>query len=254
MDIPPLLQDPSPLENSQGDAEGSSRFTLNEFVAHTAQQDRRQGIFELESNRLLEINLNGLVWTKMGSMVAYRGNIRFKREGMLDHGLGNLLKKAISSEGMTLTKAEGTGTLYLADSCKRITVLRLQGDALFVNGNDVLAFEASIQHQITMMRRVASMLAGGLFSVRLSGHGLIALTTKGPPTTLRVTPENPVCTDPNATVAWSDSLQPEFKTDMSFKTLIGRGSGESLQMLFRGNGFVVLQPSEESHGVTSRGQ
>lgn len=244
METPPQI--PVPPSVNAPNAPSGARFTLNEFVAQTAQQDRRQGVFELESNRLLEIHLNGLVWTKMGSMVAYRGNISFKREGILDHGFGNLLKKAISSEGMMLTKAEGTGTLYLADSSKRVTILRLQGDALFVNGNDVLAFEASVEHQITMMRRVASMLAGGLFSVRLSGHGLIALTTKGPPTTLSVTTENPVCTDPNATVAWSESLQPEFKTDVSLKTFLGRGSGESLQMLFRGNGFVVIQPSEES--------
>ena len=44
-------------------------------------------MFELENNRLLEVNLNGRVWSKMGSMIAYRGNIRFQREGMLDHGL-----------------------------------------------------------------------------------------------------------------------------------------------------------------------
>jgi uncharacterized protein (AIM24 family) len=221
------------------------RLTLSDFVAKTRQRESRAGLFELESSRLLEINLNGQVWTKMGSMVAYRGNIHFQREGMLEHGIGNFLKKAVSGEGMSLTKAEGSGTLYLADSGKRVTVLRLQGDALFVNGNDVLAFEAAVRHQITMMRRITAVLAGGLFNVRLEGNGLIAITTHGRPTTLLVTPDNPVCTDPNATVAWSASLQPEFKTDVSFKTFLGRGSGESIQMLFRGQGFVVIQPYEE---------
>jgi uncharacterized protein (AIM24 family) len=178
-------------------------------------------------------------------MVGYRGNIKFTREGMLDHGIGNLLKKAVSGEGLALTKAEGTGTLYLADSGKRVTILRLDGDALFVNGNDVLVFEETIRHQITMMRRVSAMLAGGLFNVRFDGRGLLAITTHGEPVTLVVTPDSLVVTDPNATVAWSASLQPEFKTDISFKTFLGRGSGESLQMLFRGEGFVVIQPYEE---------
>jgi uncharacterized protein (AIM24 family) len=251
MNTPPIVPTPPVLGNAPADSPPAIRYTLNEFVSHTVQQDRRQGVFELESNRLLEVHLDGLVWTKMGSMVAYRGNVRFNREGMLEHGLGNLLKKAISSEGMMLTKAEGSGTIYLADACKRITILRLEGNALFVNGNDVLAFESTVRHEITLMRRVASMLSGGLFSVRLSGQGMIAITTQGPPTTLVVTPENPLCTDPNATVAWSESLQPEFKTDMSLRTFIGRGSGESLQMLFRGNGFVVIQPSEEGHGISS---
>ena len=37
----------------------------------------------------------------------------------------------------------------------------------------------------------------------------------------------------------------EFVTDVSFKTFIGRGSGESIQMKFTGSGFVVVQPFEE---------
>ncbi len=37
----------------------------------------------------------------------------------------------------------------------------------------------------------------------------------------------------------------EFKTDVSLKTFFGRGSGESIQMEFNGDGFVVIQPSEE---------
>ena len=55
----------------------------------------------------------------------------------------------------------------------------------------------------------------------------------------------PVFTDPNATVAWSSNLEPEFKTDISLRTLIGRTSGESVQMAFSGDGFVVVQPYEE---------
>ena len=65
------------------------------------------------------------------------------------------------------------------------------------------------------------------------------------PLTLMVTPEQPVITDPNATVAWSGNLAPEFRTDISLKTFFGRGSGESIQMLFQGSGFVVIQPFEE---------
>ncbi len=63
--------------------------------------------------------------------------------------------------------------------------------------------------------------------------------------TLKVTPDSPVTTDPNATVMWSGNLEPELKIDVQWKTLVGRGSGESVQMLFRGKGFVVVQPYEE---------
>jgi len=223
-----------------------ARYSIREFVDRTAQQDRGQGLFELESDRVLELNLNNQpIWTKTGSMVAYVGQIKFTREGMLEHGLGNMLKKAFTGEGARLTKAEGTGKLYLADQGKKVTILQLASEAIFVNGNDVLAFEPSLRFNITMMRKIAAMVSGGLFNVRFEGGGMLAITTHYDPVTLRVSPGRPVFTDPNATIAWSGSLSPEFKTDVSLKTFLGRGSGESFQMMFNGDGFVVVQPYEE---------
>ena len=222
-----------------------NRYTIDEFVQKTQQQNLNQGIFELETERMMELNLNGEMWTKMGSMISYRGNIKFTREGILEQGLGNLLKKAVSGEGARLTKAEGRGQVYLADSGKKITILSLSNESIFINGNDLLAFEPSIRYEIKMMKKMSSMLAGGLFNIRLEGTGMIAFTTHYDPITLMVTPDSPVVTDPNATVAWSGSLEPQIKTDMSFKTFLGRGSGESIQTSFSGNGFVVIQPYEE---------
>jgi uncharacterized protein (AIM24 family) len=222
-----------------------SRYSLDEFVAATTQKDRNEGLFELESSRLLEVNLNGMIWTKKGSMVAYVGNIKFEREGILEQGLGKLLKKALTGEGAQLTKATGQGKLYLADEGKSIQILRLAGESIFVNGNDLLAFEPGIQWDIRMMKQMSAMFAGGLFNVRLEGQGLIAITSHFEPLTLLVKPGMPVRTDPNATIAWSGSLTPAIKTDLQLKTFFGRGSGESFQMEFNGEGFVVVQPYEE---------
>jgi uncharacterized protein (AIM24 family) len=96
-----------------------------------------------------------------------------------------------------------------------------------------------------MMRKVAALASGGLFNIHLTGSGMVALTTHYEPITLKVEPGNPVITDPNATVAWSGGLKPQFRTDVSFRTFLGRGSGESFQMQFEGSGFVVIQPYEE---------
>ncbi|KAF5422302.1 MAG: putative conserved protein, AIM24 family [Candidatus Methanocomedens sp.] len=221
------------------------KYSIDEFIDSTGQRDLQEGTFELERDRLLEVNLEGKVWTKMGSMVAYLGDIKFTREGVMEHGIGKMLKKAVTGEGVSLTKAEGTGKLYLADSGKKISVINLDNQSIFVNGNDLLAFEESIQWDIKMLKKVAGLMAGGLFNVRLEGTGMIAITTHYDPLTLKVTPETPVFTDPNATVAWSGNLQPDLKTDVSLKTFVGRSSGESLQMAFKGEGFVVIQPYEE---------
>jgi uncharacterized protein (AIM24 family) len=222
-----------------------SRYSIEEFVSNTKQQDKGEGLFELETPRMLEINLNGQVWSKAGAMVSYRGQIKFEREGVLEHGIGKMFKKALTGEGASLMKANGNGKLYLADQGKKISILHLQNEAIFVNGNDLLAFEPSISWDIKLMRRVAGMMSGGLFNVRLEGTGMVAITSHYEPLTLLVSPDNPVYTDPNATVAWSGNLQPEFVTDISFKTFLGRGSGESIQMKFSGDGFVVVQPFEE---------
>ncbi|MEK3975162.1 MULTISPECIES: AIM24 family protein [unclassified Psychrobacillus] len=222
-----------------------NRYSVAEFIRKTEQEDKGEGFFELETERLLEVNLEGLVWAKAGAMVAYHGKIKFEREGVLEHGVGAMFKKALTGEGASLMKANGHGKLYLADSGKKIIILHLQNEAIYVNGNDLLAFEPSINHNIKIMKKVAGMMSGGLFNVRCEGNGLVAITSHYEPLTLRVTPGKPIFTDPNATVAWSGNLQPDFQTDISFKTFVGRGSGESIQMKFEGDGFVIVQPYEE---------
>ena len=220
--------------------------TLAEFLSASREKDASADAFELENPHLLEVRLDGLVWAKAGAMVARKGAVKFTRQGLMEQGLGNLLKKAVSGEGMQLMKIEGQGRVYLADAGKKITLLRLAGEAIFVNGNDVLAIESGIDSQITMMRKVAGMLSGGLFNVRLSGHGIVAITSHYEPLTLPVNAQTgPVFTDPNATVAWSGGLTPEIVADVSLGTLLGRGSGESIQLRFAGEGWVVVQPYEE---------
>lgn len=149
----------------------ANRHSLSEFIEKTKNQDRGQGLFELESDRLLELNLNGEIWTKFGSMVAYRGNVKFQRQGLRDQGLGNLIKKAVTNEGTKLSKATGNGVVYLADQGKKITILKLEGDSIVVNGNDILAFETSIENKIMMMKKLSAAMAGGLFKrKRTSGY------------------------------------------------------------------------------------
>lgn len=222
-----------------------SKYSIQSFLQETAQRDDLREPFELENPYLLEVNLNGKVWSKLGSMIGYIGNVKFEREGILQGGIGSFLKKAVSGEASPMMKAEGQGRVYFADSGKKVRILALQNEQLFVNGNNVLAYQETIKSEIKMMRRVAGMAAGGLFNILLSGTGAVAITTHFDPITLAVSPDYPVYTDPNATIAWSSSLQPEIKTDISLKTLFGRGSGESFQLAFRGQGWVVLQPYEE---------
>ncbi|ASF38308.1 hypothetical protein CEH05_03930 [Halobacillus halophilus] len=231
-----------------------SKYSIEQFIRETKQDDAENDYFELETPRILEVNLTEQVWAKAGSMISYNGQIKFEREGFLEHGVGRFVKKAMSGEGSSLMKATGRGSLYLADQGKKITILELDNEEITVNGNDLLAFEPGVDWDIQLMKKVAGMMSGGLFNVKLKGRGKVAITSHYEPLTIMVRPGQPVITDPNATVAWSGHLQPEFRTDISFKTLIGRGSGESIQMEFKGDGFVIVQPFEEINTSGERGK
>jgi uncharacterized protein (AIM24 family) len=220
--------------------------SVQDFLQQSVQRDHGNEAFELENAHLLEVKVDGRVWAKAGSMVAQTGNVTFTRQGLMEQGLGTLLKKAISGEGMALMKVEGKGRVYLADKGKKVRLLRLAGETFFANGNDVLAYQDGIETQITMMRRMAAMMAGGLFNIRLSGHGVVAITSHYEPLTLPVTRKTgAVYTDPNATIAWSGSLKPDIVSNVTVGTLLGRGSGEAFRMKFEGEGWVVVQPYEE---------
>ncbi len=213
-------------------------------------EPRTEGpIFAAQNDRLLDVALNGTIWMRTGAMVGYYGVIKFTREGVFEHGVRKLMKKGATGEGASLTKAVGQGNLYLADQGKKISIIDLCGQAMVVNGKNILAFEESVHWDISFLKQFAAVVAGGWFNVRLHGAGMAAITTHFDPIVLRVTPGRPVMTDMNATVAWSGGLTPQFKTDINRQTMIGRSSGETVQMTFQGDGHVIIQPYEEVAAV-----
>ncbi|MGB9936093.1 MAG: AIM24 family protein [Methanobacterium sp.] len=246
--IEQLAPEADPVENLAQTGEYTSKYSVQAFLDRTAEKNVGEEVFELENDYLLDVNLNGKVWAKLGSMVAYTGEVKFKKQSSLEGGIDKFIMKKVSGESSKLMSAKGQGHVYLADKGKRITILNLEGYRLYVNGNDILAFEEQINWDIKMMSGAGSM-SGGLFNIALQGYGMIAITTHYTPITLAVTPDRPVYTDPNATVAWSDGLSIDYKADVNLGTLLGRGSGETFQMAFRGEGFVIVQPYEEIAGA-----
>ena len=198
--------------------------------------------FTLQNEYLLKIELSETtVMARNGAMVAYQGDVKFEHQG---GGMGRLLKKAATGESLRLMKASGSGEVFLAERANLVHVFRLDNESLTANGKNVLAFEDGIDWDITKVKGgAAGMLAGGLFNVHLKGSGLVALTTEGAPVQLDVG-SAPTFADPQAAVCWSDGVTTNLKTDMQAKSLIGLGSGESIQVGFSGQGWVLVQPSE----------
>ena len=207
--------------------------------------------FALQNGKLLKVRLDQVtIQAKHGSMVAYQGDVSFEHAG--SGGLGKLMKKMATGEGQSLMKVSGTGEVFLADTAQDVHLFSLQNERMTVNGRNLLAFESGIDWDIERIKSISGMMGGGLFNTKLEGTGWVAVVTDGPPVRLDVS-EAPTFADAQAAVAWSAGVTSSLKTDIKMKSLIGLGSGESFQMAFGGQGWVLVQPSEGRIQVVSQG-
>jgi uncharacterized protein (AIM24 family) len=213
------------------------RTTLSEFNETTSTD-----AFTLQNTKLLKVSLDQVtIQAKIGSMVAYQGDVTFEHAGA--GGLGRMLKKAATGEGASLMKITGKGEVFLADEAQEIHLVYLEGDEITVNGRNLLAFDADVDWDIRRVQGAGSMMGGGLFNTVLKGTGWVAILSDGPPVLLDVA-QAPTFADAQAAITWSSGVTTSIKTDFKLKSLIGRGSGETLQMAFEGQGWVLVQPSE----------
>lgn len=205
--------------------------------------------FTLQNPYMVKIELSETtVMAASGAMVAYQGDVSFEHKG---GGLGRLLKKAATGESLRLMQASGSGEVFLANRAMQIHIIRMQNESITANGRNVLAFDAGIDWDVRRVKGgAAGMLAGGLFNIHLEGSGQVALASEGPPVMLDPS-SSPTFADPQAAIAWSGGVQTKLKTDMQAKSLIGMGSGESVQVGFTGSGWVLIQPSEGPPVVAS---
>jgi uncharacterized protein (AIM24 family) len=198
--------------------------------------------FALQNSKLLKVRLDQVtIQAKLGSMVAYQGDVSFEHAG--SGGLGRMVKKAVTGEGQSLMKMTGSGEVFLADTAQDIHLICLENDKITVNGPNLLAFDSGIDWDIERIRGAGGMMGGGLYNTSLQGTGWVAILSDGPPVLLNVA-SAPTFADAQAAITWSSGVSTSIKTDFKMKNLIGRGSGESVQMAFSGQGWVLVQPSE----------
>src|SRR6476646_2774401 len=154
-----------------------------------------------------------------------------------------MLKKAVTGEGVQLMKVTGSGEVFLADTAQDIHLIYLENDMITVNGPTVLALDSGIDWDIKRVEGASWVMGRGLYNMSLHGTGWVAILSDGPPVLLNVA-SAPTYADAQAAITWSSGVTTALKTDFKMKNLIGRGSGESLQMAFQGQGWVLVQPSE----------
>lgn len=204
------------------------------------------GDFKRKTDRILEIEVDGSVIAKANSVISSKGNLSFNSVMSPEGGIMGYIKHSIVSESTLVMKISGEGTVHLSDMDKKIQLINLdKGQGICVSGDDILAFQESVDYKIKTVDTLSAIKTSGLTNVYLEGPGKVAITTFGEPVSVKP----PVRTDPNATVAWSGNLEPKLGIDTSVKNIIGNSSRDFYQLSFSGEaGKVILNPSIESNG------
>jgi len=195
----------------------------------------------LQNPKAVKYAVNGECYARQGSMVAFRGNLRFEKKGQ---GVGNFIKRSVTGEGLALMSVTGQGEAWFAHEAANCFLVDLApGDSLTVNGRNVLCFDAGLQYEIGIVKGVG-MAGGGLFNSVFSGQGRLGVICEGNPIVIPVSPQAPVFVDTDAVVGWSAQLQTSLHRSQSVGSMIRGGSGEAVQLKLDGEGFVIVRPSE----------
>ncbi|MFD3525824.1 AIM24 family protein [Streptomyces sp. NPDC058653] len=205
-----------------------------------AQQATTPGM-SLQNAKSVKYAVNGEMHARQGSMIAFRGNLQFERKGQ---GIGGMLKRAVTGEGLPLMAVKGQGEAWFAHEAANCFIVDIdQGDSLTVNGRNVLCFDSTLSYEIKSVKG-AGMTGGGLFNSLFTGYGKLAIICEGNPIVIPVSQQAPVYVDTDAVVGWSAQLSTSLHRSQSVGSMIRGGSGEAVQLMLQGEGFVIVRPSE----------
>ncbi|MFF7334246.1 TerD family protein [Streptomyces sp. NPDC008150] len=198
----------------------------------------------LQNGKLVRVDLGvggQPVLARQGSMVLYQGKVDFGYKGA---GFAGRITGNATGQEMQLMRCTGQGQVFLADGASHLHPVELQGDAICVSAENVLAFDESLQYEV---RRIEGhgIPGGALFTMQFQGTGTIVVKTHGTPVVLPVTPTT--FADCNAVVAWSAASQVIVSSQVRMRRNAYPGdTGESVNLQFRGapGNFIVVQPYE----------
>lgn len=192
------------------------------------------------------------VLARRGAMLAYTGAVAFSPVAG-GGGVGGFLGRSVAGEQTPMMLAQGQGEVLYGYRGLHHAVIELDGTQLLaVESDRLLVHDGSLSPAVTFLGdqggvrgAVRGAVTGqGLFTTQLSGVGSVAVLAHGGLFRLPVTPGSAVAVDPQAFVATLGPVQVELKASVGLRDVVGRGSGEALQLRLSGTGAVWVQASE----------
>ena len=196
--------------------------------------------------KVLEVELqNDAIRAVQGAMVAYTGKVEFKGAGLGGgDGLRAAIKRRAGGESVSFMECSGTGRVHFAVNAQYVTVIDLADDTLSVEADSLLAVTPGLRLDVKFAGIGGAMAGQGVATTTVTGRGQVALLSDGPMITFEVSPGQPLVVDPDAFIASSGQLSMSIVRGISWRSLVGEGSGEPFSMRFDGSGLVSIQPAE----------
>ena len=212
--------------------------------------------FQRVSTKMIEAQIlpGQRLYSQRGAMIAYQGEVSFTPN--LTSGQGGVMSaigRRVRGEAAPLMTVEGQGSVMFGHGGHEVHVIDLTGDLLHVEADRLLAFDGALEQgtvflgsQGGVMGLVRGQATGqGLFTTTLQGHGSVAVLAHGGVFELPITPDRPVNVDPQAYVGHRGQVTNKLTTALSWRDMVGRGSGEAFQLELSGHGTAFVQASEE---------
>lgn len=208
--------------------------------------------FEKINSKVISAQVDGgnAVLARRGAMLGYEGQVSFRPLTGPGQGIGGRVGAMMSGESNPMMATEGNGRVLYGFRSLYVTIIELTGDSLTCEADRLLAHDANLQTAIEMIGSggVRSAVRGavtgqGLFTTKIFGHGSVAVLSHGGAFPLHLNGET-IGIDPQAYVGHVGPLQLDLKSNVGMRDLVGRGSGEALQIHASGQGTIYVQASE----------
>ena len=224
--------------------------------------------FETVNELTLKVTAQGggdQFFTKAGAFICGEcygaKNYQFEKvllgpQGNIGQAIVGQLARRFTGENLPLMKVmtRGDSITYYCNEAQHVVVYNLKpGETISVESENILAFTADCKYSVRFLAQ-GVISQKGLATSTLTGQGpssQVAVLVDGNPIVLsNMQNGSTIEVDPDSVVCWVGQ-DPGFRTDLSWKNLIGQASGESYMFEWSQGkrATVIIQPNERQSGV-----
>jgi uncharacterized protein (AIM24 family) len=172
------------------------------------------------------VDFSGKVFIKQGTIYSYSGNLTF------------WVKEKRPGGQATLVIITGTGRVILTDKDREVTLMHLEGQAIYVEPGHLLACEEGITPRYVRIGEPPH----DLDFLALEGRGMVALSAASKPLAIAVTPDLPVSLPSTSVITWNGDLEAKVVEDPQiYEVMLGPDGPSGRLLRLEGTGRVLVE-------------